>query len=684
MTVFSGFNGKWACAHEFTSQQPEKENTALNNLHMLIRKQWSVTNRFSKAVIRITADDYYKLHINGQFVGQGPAPGYHFAYYYNEYDITSFIKIGKNEIFADVYYQGLINRVWNSGDGRQGIIADIIIDGDCICSTDETWDYTIDKSYTSNRITGYDTQFLEDRDSRIKPSGWRAVCVINHDCTFCPQPAKSLEVYSISPAQVKRIDNGWFYDFGKEITGGLSISVIGKSGQRLGIRCGEECTPDGRVRYEMRCNCNYEERWILDEGESSINQYDYKAFRYAEILSEDGSDFEVTKMECFVRHYPFPSSACNIQTSDEVLQQVFDLCKETVKYGSQEVFVDCPTREKGQYAGDALITGSSHMWLTGDPSLLRKAIDNMAQSLCLADGMLAVAPCSFYQEIADYSLQFPLIVWRYYCYTLDTSFLRDMLAPCESIIEFFARYRRFDGMLEKVDGKWNLVDWPDNLRDGYDFPLTEPIGGGCHNVINAFYVGAVKTVEQIKETLKLPHEHESDTLTAVFNKCFYKTNPGFYTDSESSDHASLHSNCIPVFYGLHPPGSEESLGRLLREKGMSCGVYMAFFYLKALSSLGFYDAVYSLITSDSEHSWYNMIREGATTCFEAWGKAQKWNTSLCHPWAGAPIPVLIEDLIGLSRDAKTGKWLFDSHLPTDGFSLKLDIPIMGKSLHFCS
>ncbi len=43
-----------------------------------------------------------------------------------------------------------------------------------------------------------------------------------------------------------------------------------------------------------------------------------------------------------------------------------------------------------------------------------------------------------------------------------------------------------------------------------------------------------------------------------------------------------------------------------------------------------------------------MLEEGATTCMEVWGKEQKFNTSLCHPWASAPIPVLIEDIIGLT------------------------------------
>lgn len=47
---------------------------------------------------------------------------------------------------------------------------------------------------------------------------------------------------------------------------------------------------------------------------------------------------------------------------------------------------------------------------------------------------------------------------------------------------------RYDGLICDFADKWNLVDWPENMRDGYDFPLDNPIvkGKGVHNVINAF------------------------------------------------------------------------------------------------------------------------------------------------------------------------------------------------------
>ena len=69
-----------------------------------------------------------------------------------------------------------------------------------------------------------------------------------------------------------------------------------------------------------------------------------------------------------------------------------------------------------------------------------------------------------------------------------------MLPIAEGAVDYFKRYERNDGLIEKVTDKWNLVDWPDNLRDGYDFELTKPIGDGCHNVINAYYYGAMTTV----------------------------------------------------------------------------------------------------------------------------------------------------------------------------------------------
>ena len=63
----------------------------------------------------------------------------------------------------------------------------------------------------------------------------------------------------------------------------------------------------------------------------------------------------------------------------------------------------------------------------------------------------------------------------------------------------------------------------------------------------------------------------------------------------------------------------------LVQKGFACGVWTSYFVLRALAGRGRYEEVYHLLVNESEHGWMNMLREGATTCFEAWGKEQKWN-----------------------------------------------------------
>jgi hypothetical protein len=232
-------------------------------------------------------------------------------------------------------------------------------------------------------------------------------------------------------------------------------------------------------------------------------------------------------------------------------------------------------------------------------------------------------------------------------------------------MEYFAAYTGEDALLQSVGEKWNLVDWPANLRDGYDFTLENGVAEGCHNVINAFYYGAMQVMAQIRKILGLPAAVDgAEDFRRSFHDKFYRPDAMLFRDAEGSDHSSLHANVLPLLFGLAPEAAKPAIVDLIRRKRLSCGVYMSYFVLKAVAVAGEYDLLYELIVSDDLHSWSTMVKEGATTCFEAWSKELKWNTSLCHPWASAPIPLLIEEIIGL-KPAEPG-WkqvCFTPHIP---------------------
>ncbi len=662
----------------------------LKNRHMLVRKQFTVSTDIENAFIDITADDYYKLYINGKFVGQGPAPGYYFHYNYNTFDISDFIQKGENVIAVHVYYQGLINRVWNSGDYRQGLISEVFINDDLSLYTDSSWKYTISKEYTGMETTGYDTQYLENIDERLAENGWRelnfkdthwknAVVNICDDHKLVQQITPSVQVYEVKPLKVEKNDNGhYIIDFGRELTGQFKMEAKGESGQVVEIRCGEEME-EGKgqsVRYNMRSNCTYRELWTLSGKNDTLEHFDYKAFRYVEVIAPEG----IVRPESFlavVKHYPFDENKCTFNSSNEMLNSVWNICKNGVVIGSQEVFVDCPGREKGQYLGDATVTAKSHLYLSGDCRLYKKALLDFALSTFICPGIMAVAPGGLMQEIADFSLQWPMQLLTYYKHTGDLSFLEEMHPIAEGCMRYFDKYKREDGLIENVREKWNLVDWPDNLRDDYDFALTQPIvGDGCHNVINAFYCGAVKTMNEIRDILGITYQDSFSSLQEAFNKAFYNKETKLFNDSTISTHSALQSNIIPLFYDMVPEEALNNVVELVRRKRLNCGVYMSYFLLKGLARAGEYGLIYELLLSEDERSWVNMIREGATTCFEAWGKDQKWNTSLCHPWASAPISVLIEDIIGLTPTVPGWKEIqFSPRIPETLNSLDFEVNV---------
>lgn len=402
------------------------------------------------------------------------------------------------------------------------------------------------------------------------------------------------------------------------------------------------------VRWNMRCGCAYQEIWTLGEGISRFHPYDYKGFRYAQLIYPES--VKIREVSAWIRYYPMEEDACSLKSGDE-LEQIFEICKNAVRCCSQDGYLDCPTREKGQYLGDALITGRSQVWLTGTTELLRKCIDDFIASQCISPSMMAVAPGSVMQEIADFSLLFPLLPLTDYEFTADQEYLACCYPAVKRLTESFLIYQRPDGLLENVGDLWNLVDWPENLRDGYDFPLTRPVvGEGCHNVINALWYGANQMQEQMERLLGLPVTGRTGQIAPAYRAAFYRKESHLFADSEKSEHCSLHANLYAAYFGLLPREAEDAYLTLLQTPGRVCGALPTYFALKSAAKIGRPDVCFRLMTRGDAYGWRNMLREGASASFEAWGRDQKWNTSLCHGWSSGFIPLFIEEIAGLHPD----------------------------------
>ncbi len=611
------------------------------NSHVLFRKEFELCKKPSKAVLYITADDYYKAYINGRFVCQGPAPAYSDKYGYNVVDVTDFICDGQNLIAVHTYYQGLINRVWVSGDNRHGLLFDLECDGRVEICSDTSVKTHRHTAYTPNGYVGYKTQIMENYDSRASEVGfekcdfddsaWENSRIKqNLDYTFVQQTTKMLELEEIKPVNVEKRGNVLFVDFGKNYVGYLNANAKGEEGQVVNIRSGQELNEDGSVRNNMRCNCNYSENWTLSGKNDALNQFDFKPLRYVEF--ESNTDVEIFDISFTSRHYPFELSAKLREeyANDKDLQKIWELCVNSQKYGIQEVIQDCMDREKGFYVGDGCYTALTHFLLSGDDSICRKLIDDGFHSSFVTEGLLTCLDCSFCQEIAEYPLMLISLVYWHYALTGDVEYLKQNYFKLIKILDSYRESYEKDGILTDLD-KWCVVEWPANFRDGYAVDITEgKVCSEAHVSINAYYIHALNTANKISEIVGEPKYRDVKPVLSAFDGMFYDKAQHKYVDGQFHDHVSYIGNIFPFAFGLCED-KEFYTGMLcqIEEKGVhSASLFTTFLILCGLVRLGKYDMIKAQL-KDSE-AWLRMIREGATTTFEGWGKDSKWNTSLFH------------------------------------------------------
>lgn len=110
------------------------------------RKTFTLTAKPVSFIVNVSADNRYKLYINGQFVSLGPARGDIFHWNYESIDLAPYLQVGKNVIAAIV---------WNYGDlrpeaqisYRTAFIMQGSSEKEKIINTDKNWKCRRDSSY---------------------------------------------------------------------------------------------------------------------------------------------------------------------------------------------------------------------------------------------------------------------------------------------------------------------------------------------------------------------------------------------------------------------------------------------------------------------------------------------------------------------------------------------------------
>ncbi len=481
-----------------------------------------------------------------------------------------------------------------------------------------------------------------------------------------------ISYHTVTPVNwAKRLNGTFFYDFGRAAFSNARFTIRSPVSNDITIRIGEKAVgdsidgkPGGGVIFQeyplalKQGVHDYElaiPRFVPRYPHSQAmpaHMSEIIPFRYLEIAAGD-IFITVHDMEQRALYYLFDDNAASFSSSDNTLNAIYNLCKYSVKANTFNGDYSASQRERMMYEADCYIHQLGTYAIDREYAIARYSLENMIYH--------ATWP-------TEWILHIPLMAWADYLNTGDISLITkyyDDLKPktLTALAGDSTLISTRTGLLTQAvfdqihfGGKKmrDIVDWPQGSMskvrkggetDDYDFRT-------YNTVVNAFHYRALVLMSRMAEASGKTNDakfygRRAKEVEKAFNKYFFDETSGIYVDGIGSAHSSLHANMFALAFGLVPDARKAKVTDFIKSKGMACGVYGANYLLEALYDAGEADYALSLLTSDSDRSWVNMIRVGATMTTEAWDTKYKSNNGWSHAWSSSPVHIIPRKLMGI-------------------------------------
>ena len=477
------------------------------------------------------------------------------------------------------------------------------------------------------------------------------------------------------PVSLQRLPDGlWQADFGRDAFGQIELTLQSRSGgDTVFVHLGERLV-DGRIWRKPTTTVRYRRIPVVlqpgrhtyhldiepdrrNTGRDAVKMPadigEVLPFRYCEVEGYEG----LLRRSALTRlsvHVPFNDKAARFRSDDDILNQVWELCRYSVKATTFTGYYVDGDRERIPYEADALISQLCHYAADTEFTTARRTLEHLLEHPTWP---------------TEWILQCVLIAWNDYLYSGDDTLLRthydmlkahcllDLREDCGLIStttgrqtpEFLASIRR-SGTIR------DIVDWPHTGGTGLQAGQGGEDDGFVYTdfnaVVNAWFYKALTCMTAIAEHLDRAADAAEFAAAAakvreVFDTQLYDPARGVYRDGLDTDHSALHTNVFALLFGLVPQERQARVVEFIKSRGMACSVYGAQFLLEALYEAGEADYAYSLLTDQSLRSWYNMIRVGSTITLEAWDDSFKPNQDWNHLWGAAPGNIIPFRLMGV-------------------------------------
>jgi hypothetical protein len=654
------------------------------------RKAIELAQKPAHFVVHVSADNRYRLFVNGKAVALGPARSDLQNWNYETIDLAPYLQTGRNVLAAQVWYMGE-GAPFAQMSYQIGFLLQGDSDAEKVANTDATWKVYQNPAYTpiKNDIPKLRTYIVagdgDHVDASKYPWGWEQFSFddkawvaakpfgfptkprglgTDGNWGLVPRTIPMMEESPIRLATVRRVENGkmeaaflqgkspvtvsantkavFMLDQG-HLTNAYPELTISKGKGALVTLSYAEALIDAkgqkgnRNEVEGRTMRGFDDQFVANgDTKRTFRPLWFRTYRYLQLTVETKEESLV--LEDLVGQftgYPFEQKA-QFAASDTTLKALWNVGWRTARLCAGETYYDCPYYEQLQYTGDTRIQAMISLYVTGDDRLMRKAIMDYDHSR-FNDGLTQSRyPSADFQVIPTFSLFWVCMIHDYWMHRQDDAFVKSLLPGILSVLNWHEQRIAKTGLNGPLEW-WNFVDWSKwkNAKDEISGGVPAGARKGGSSILSLqqaytyFRAGDLLAHYGQNERAEYYRELGRRLNKTVSAQC-WDAGRGLFADTPEKNSFSQHANILAVLTNAAPAEQQAALlQKTMADTSLTQATFYFKFYLfEALKKTGLGDQFIAQLKP-----WRDMLAIGLTTFAEN----PEPTRSDCHAWSASPL-----------------------------------------------
>jgi len=662
------------------------------------RKHIDLAVKPASFIIHVSADNRYKLYVNGSLVSLGPARGDTYYWNYETVDLAPYLVAGKNVVAALVYNEGEYRP-----EAQISVRTAFIVQGNTpneeILNTGPAWKCIRDQG--RRPIAGFFAASTgEFVDMNQSPKAWTAIDFDDSSWPsaanlfqghlkgnsdglgwmLVPSPLPQMEltyqripllrkangitVPPTFPAAKTAItipaDTTVSFLLDQSYLTNAYINLSFSKGKDAGIsmRYAESLFDDLKKYGDRKGNRNDVEHKDFNGRKDSLvsdgskgqlyTTLYWRTFRYILVTVHTRSEpLVIEDLSGVFTGYPFKFNAA-FNTGNTEIKQILDIGWRTARLCAMETYFDCPYYEQLQYIGDTRIQALISYYNSGDERLARNALNLMDHSRITEGVTQSRWPTRSTQIISTFSLWYIGMLHDYWMYRADSSLIKDKLPGERAVLDFFSRYQAADGSLINLP-YWNFIDWVGGK--GWNFAMPPKGTDGASAILDLQLLMAYQWAAELESSMGMPgyaalYQKEAAQLKQTIRVKYWNAARKLYADTNEKDVYSQHANALAILAGMvNKQDLPEVCKQLLNDPSLTqCTIYFKYYLHLALVKGGLGNDYLKWLDV-----WRDNIKMGLTTWAEI--SDLPHSRSDCHAWGASPNIEFFRIILGIDSDA---------------------------------